>query len=161
MPDFAVTGSERFPSTLSGILVPDDGHELHFHDEIENYYGCQDPLVAVFVSEFVAGHEAQFLTNATELARLETIVTFGRQRDSSKLGTTHLDVVARDLALPILRLQMPDEYPSYDKASSNYHTWLDEVHIPGWIRNNPLKRLYHETVQIDLVEERATIVAAG
>jgi hypothetical protein len=155
MPSFEVAKQERFPDQLSGIVVPDDGYKTWFYKEIEDYYGRSEPLVALFVYEFSTTLSLHYLENAVELANLQGIVTFGRllsigQNDSR----THLEIIARELALPLLQLQRPDCYSNYTMGS--YDDFLD-----GWVKNNPLKDLYRKQVSVDILGNTATIEAVS
>lgn len=154
--NFRIVGNEGFPSSFDGIVVPDNGIDVHFRDGIENYYGSEDPLLGMFISENITTAEVPFLANGVELAKLEALITFGIHMDTNRTGGTHLDVIVREFGLPLLRLQKPEQYPDYDAASQNHHTWLHEVHIPGWIQTNPLTDLYHKNVHIELDGETAT-----
>ena len=153
---FDIISNERFPSSFDGILVPDDGVEVGFRNGIENYYGCETPLVGVFISEYVTTAEVPFIVNGVELANLKALITFGIHMDLDRLDETHLGILARDLSLPLLHLKKPKEYPDYDSTLQDRLTWLHEVHRPGWVQNNPLVALYHRNVHIELNGDSAT-----
>jgi hypothetical protein len=160
MHSFQIRSNEQFPIELSGIVVPDDGETEFFNSGIENYYGSDDPIIGLFVSEFTTTAQIPFISNGVELANLQALVTFGIHRNYNKFKETqtHLEFIARELKLPLLQLRKPPEIRLWDqKGGENYNHWLERHYIPKWINNNPLRGLYRRNVSITTIGTSATI----
>jgi hypothetical protein len=145
MHTFEIADEEIFPNHLEGIIVPDDGRAIHFHDNIPDYYGSGEPLIALFVFEHETRYEIPLLDNP-DLIDLRAIVTFGRRLKGNTANddNSHFKRVVHELHIPYMRLRMPDTYPGLTNGLDQ-----EDPFFKTWIENSPLKDIYHKHVTLD------------
>lgn len=154
---FEITKNERFPEIMTGVIAPDDSDELDFELQAGEYIGQPDtPVIGLFLAENFGTVAENFITSIVaqpDLFTLQGIVTFGRRDSSSEAlrGRSHFEIMAFELSIPLLCLKIPEQYPLYSQNDP------DQRFLNEWVRNNPLKDLYHNSVVVSQDGINATL----
>ncbi|MCA9323707.1 hypothetical protein KC992_01250 [Candidatus Saccharibacteria bacterium] len=147
MPQFEIVNAERFPTSLTGFVAADNGdYGLQFNETISFLYGVESNVIGLFLSEYTTRRHTPLIEMCVTEGEdygivFAGIITFGAHKDRSKIGTTHLEAVCRDLKLPLLRLALPSEIPlPVDFNDTKYRN--------AWIDNNPLDAMFSQQMRV-------------
>ncbi len=140
---------------MTGFIAPDNGANHKLNNSVGDLLGINDTVVGLFISEYVARSQIEhidyYIKHGSEHdIALGGIVTFGVHKSMHKLGTTHFEVIASVLNIPLLRLAIPDDIPKYDPKN-------ESPFKESWVQGNPLVDLYFRRVTIRQDGTAATI----
>ncbi len=132
--------SPQFPSSVEGIMLPDNaGEPYYLYDAMNPYIETDTAVMPFFVCEDAAAWATQYLSEHAADTNIQALVTFGRKRDLERWPDdvkSHFGVICKELAIDFLLLAVPDEYRG-------------KTH--SWAYSNPLSELFqkHTTVHYD------------
>lgn len=138
----------NFPSEVAGLLVQDTGGPFRFSARLSAYQEHSNSFIALFVSEMVARREIPSLLECNSEGKLGAIATFGvlNYMSGTPLGTSHLEVISREIGIPFIQLRKPGGYWNRQKQ---------------WVNKNPLKTLYGLQTILSYDGLKATFRTAG
>lgn len=131
------TVTDQFPNEVSGTIVADDGQDNCFYETVRPFEDRDITLIPLFINEFANQNAVKQIAELHVAKRIGAVVTFGIFSDLShhEVGTSHFDIIAREICLPVIQLVKPEGYPYF------FHDWVD---------NNPLRPLYGQTATLTL-----------
>lgn len=155
MPAFEIVSAERFPSEIAGYISPDTGEDLPLNRSVSDLFGIDDTVIGLFLSEYTARRQLEFVEeyvrNGSDYGiTFGGIVTFGVHRSRHKVGTTHFELIAQELGIPLLRLALPEDIPEYDPKDEAAFT-------NNWLLGNPLVDFYFRQATVAQDGTTATI----
>lgn len=160
MHTFEIAQNNGFPAKMQGYLAPDDGNAHNLEVEAGNFIGLPERnVIALFIAEHIGQVSQYFIESMAaqpDIVSLSGIITFGRRGPNPRLFQTksHFEIVAGELQIPLLCLNIPDQYPTYRLDDS------EQGFMNQWVRKNPLKELYRRHVLVDVRGTSAIIEAA-
>lgn len=136
--------SYNFPELVRGVIVADDSSSTKFYRELRPFSDTDDTLIPLFVAEFANKHDVEQVTELGHAKRVGAIVTFGifSSFSTHEKSSSHFEIVARELEIPLLKLEKPAGYPNF------FHDWLDK---------NPLREFFRQTATVRYAGDTASI----
>ncbi|QQS64485.1 hypothetical protein IPO96_02765 [Candidatus Saccharibacteria bacterium] len=142
------------PDVIEGVIAYDNGiryseYEVQLNDSWERIRPLSSSkVIALFIDELDALFEISTIEEMRAEDRFAGVLTFGvhpaNKAASQPVGTSHLDIIANELHIPLLQLERPAELQRIEN-------WKE------WIFNNPLASFFDQQVKIDLSTESALI----
>ena len=113
-----------FPGEMAGFITPDNSANHQLNYSVDNLYGVKNTVVGLLISEYAAQsqieHIGYYIKNGSEYDIVfGGICTLGVHKSMFKLGTTHFDVIASVLNIPLLRLAIPYDIPKYEPENTS------------------------------------------